>query len=367
MLKGIPSPDESGRSNQERMMAKQQKSHPLRLWFYQKKGNLKGFTLIELLVALFIGGIIVTLLLFTVVQLLQTNQREASRSDTQREMQMAIDYISRDLREAVFVYDGRCLTPSGDPTCPGLTNALPTEIAGSGNTENIPVLAFWRVDPLPDPLIAACSANARAIATTANNANLPPAIVGVPCISRQMYTLVVYSLSGRAENNWRGKARIKRYQLPQFTFTPTASAGGSPQPTPGWYYPAGQDTTFSRWPLGSNGVPLVARPGMSVNTPNQVLVDFVDLSGSQATPTCPAPTTDYVLTPTTAPTNPLTNTPARGFYVCVKGAVSNGTLNQEVVVRIQGNAAGRPGIPLRGSVPIPMETRVLVRGVLNKI
>ncbi|MGV0025147.1 PilW family protein [Phormidesmis priestleyi] len=356
-------------------MAKQQKSHPLRLWFFRKKGNLKGFTLIELLVALFIGGIIVSLLLFTVVQLLQTNQREASRSDTQREMQMAIDYISRDLREAVFVYDGRCLTPPGDATltCPGLTNYLPPEIAGSGNTDNIPVLAFWKVDPLPDTLIVSCKTNARAIATTTNSANLPPAVVGVPCISRQMYTLVVYSLSGRAEDNWRGRARIKRYQLPQFTSNTPA---GSPQQTPGWYYPAGQDTNFSRWPLSASGSASLqtVRPAIA-NTPNQVLVDFVDLSGSVADAACPATAQpaspalplpqNYVITP--AP-NPLTNTPARGFYVCVKGATSNGTLNQEVVVRIQGNAAGRPGIPRdRASVPIPMETRVLIRGVLNKV
>jgi prepilin-type N-terminal cleavage/methylation domain-containing protein len=370
--------DESERSNQERMMAKQRKLIPLRLWFFRKKGNSKGFTLIELLVALFIGGVIVSLLLFTVVQLLQTNQREAARSDTQREMQMAIDYISRDLREAVFVYDGNCLSapaPALGLTCPGLTTAnyLPDEIAGRGaNGDNLPVLAFWRVDPLPQPLVDRCERNAAAIATTTNSANLPAEIVGVPCISRQMYTLVVYSLSRRNEDNWRGKARIKRYQIPQFTFTPTANGTGNPQPTPGWYYPAGQDTNFSRWPLSASGTAnlQVGIPTVSVNTPNQVLVDFVDGNGSvspnntpASTPACPAPAADYVITPTTA-----TASGFRGFYVCVKGAISNGTLNQEVVVRIQGNAAGRPGIPRdRASVPIPMETRVLVRGVLNKV
>lgn len=363
-------------------MAKQKRLHPLRLWFFRKKSNSKGFTLIELLVALFIGGVIVSLLLFTVVQLLQTNQREAGRSDTQREMQMALDYIARDLREAVFVYDGNCLAAPPAAlglTCPGLTTApyLPDEIAGRGaNADNLPVLAFWRVDPLPQPLIERCENNAAAIATTTNSANLPAEIVGVPCISRQMYTLVVYSLNRRDEDNWRGKARIKRYQIPQFTFTPTANGAGNPQPTPGWYYPAGQDTNFSRWPLSASGTAnlQVGTPAVNLNTPNQVLVDFVDDNGSvspnntlASTPVCPAPATnpltDYVLTPTDATARGF-----RGFYVCVKGSSSNGTLNQEVIVRIQGNAAGRPGIPRnRANVSIPMETRVLVRGVLNKV
>jgi hypothetical protein len=61
-----------------------------------------------------------------------------------------------------------------------------------------------------------------------------------------------------------------------------------------------------------------------------------------------------------------TNLSSRTFYACVRGGDS-ATLNQEVIVRIQGNAAGQPGINKNnGSVPTNMETRILTRGVLGK-
>lgn len=344
------------------------------LWFFLKKGRPAGFTLLELLVALFIGGIITSLLLFTVVQLLQTNQREAARSDTQRDVQMALDYIARDLREAVYVYDSTCFNSS--TTCSGLLNYLPTAISGrDASAQNLPVLAFWRVDPLPDPLIRRCETNAAAIANTQNQADFPAAIRGVPCISRQMYTLVVYSLNWKNDsNNWRGKARIERYQLPQFPYTVT---GSPPTVSTGWVYPASQATTnFLRWPLsnkaGADGNPINLQteagglPVVSSVNP-LVLVDFVDQTGvvdaGGSDSLCPNPSTDYVITPDQALANRN-----RGFYVCVKGASNDRKLNQEVVVRIQGNAAGRPGLTRSGaSVAIPMETRVLTRGVYNKV
>ncbi|MCY7320524.1 MAG: hypothetical protein LH660_01665, partial [Phormidesmis sp. CAN_BIN36] len=86
---------------------------------------------------------------------------------------------------------------------------------------------------------------------------------------------------------------------------------------------------------------------------------------------CPAvPVTDpvtlpYTLTPQSAK---LASDPInRGFYVCVKGAESNGNLNQEVSIFLQGNAAGRPGLPLGVSnVAISMQTRVMTRGAVEK-
>jgi hypothetical protein len=328
-------------------------------------------------VALFIGGIITSLLLFTVVQLLQTNQREAARSDTQREIQMALDYIARDLREAVYVYDGKCLPANANfvaqATCPGILGVLPSKLSDAAEN-NLPVLAFWRVDPLPQVLVDRCTANAASFSADTSKTPLPNAIKGVPCISKQMYTLVVYSLNWKnSSNTWRGNARIERYQLPQFT---TASTQSPPVTTPGWSYPASRETDFYSWPykkaLGNDGKPVNTQVGTPVGN-STVLVDFVDKDGIKsggAENACPQPNesstpqptdlnTRYIMTPSTG---------SRGFYVCVKGAASNGSLNQEVVVRIQGNAAGRPGLTRGGAnIPIPMETRVLTRGVVNKV
>ena len=77
---------------------------PLLLRFLITRSGGQGFTLLELLIAMVIGSIIVSTLLYGVVNILQTDQRDASRSDTQRDMQMAMDYITRDVREATYVY-----------------------------------------------------------------------------------------------------------------------------------------------------------------------------------------------------------------------------------------------------------------------
>ncbi len=349
-----------------------------RKWFKQgsqrlhgssKRRKSAGFTLVELLVAMFIGGIITSILLFLVVQLLQTSQRESARSDTQREMQMALDYIGRDLREAVYVYDGNCLTsssysyPSGSAACNGLLK--PSYLPDPG-TNNLPVLAFWRVDPLPPKIDALCKANAGAFSETdtAKQTTALAPISNIPCVSRRMYTLVVYSLDWNPSNTWSGRARLKRYQLPQYAY----SASAATDTTPGWLFPAGGDVSFMTWPLDAKQVDnRVSKTPTSDSSNTQVLVDFVDQTGLSNTATdavCPSPVTTasapgYTLTPTSSNN--------RGFYVCVKGGESNGNLNQEISIFLQGNAAGRPGLPLNASnVPISMQTRVMTRGALDK-
>ena len=202
---------------------------------------------------------------------------------------------------------------------------------------------------------------------TAQDAALLP-IKDVPCVSRRMYTLVVYSLdSDNASNLWRGRARIKRYQLPQYAFGKTSKD----DVTPGWGFPAGSGS-FMTWPFDANNVDqrIVKTNPTSDSSNTQVLVDFVDQKGlangtAVSNAVCPSvPVTNpvtpgYILTPASSDD--------RGFYVCVKGAESNGNLNQEVSVFLQGNAAGRPGLPLNASnVPISMQTRVMTRGALEK-
>jgi len=348
-----------------------------RLRLFSKGRKSAGFTLIELLVAMVIASIITSILLFLVVQLLQTSQRESARSDTQREMQMALDYIGRDVREAVYVYDGKCLvsSPPTDGSCTGLLKpgSLPNAILPGANN-NLPVLAFWRVDPLQNaPKIDdLCKANAGAFSEktgAAQDAALLP-IKGIPCVSRRMYTLVVYSLNwnadpAKADKPWNGRARITRYQMPQYSY----SALTADATTPGWLFPASGDVSFMSWPLDAKGENALTRGTPTSNIGNtQVLVDFVDqkgLSTSAGDVVCPAPvatatTPGYVLTPTSASNN-------RGFYVCVKGAESKGNLNQEVSIFLQGNAAGRPGLPIdKSNVPISMQTRVMTRGALDK-
>ncbi|MBE9029234.1 prepilin-type N-terminal cleavage/methylation domain-containing protein [filamentous cyanobacterium LEGE 11480] len=337
-----------------------------------------GFTLVELLVALIIGSIITTLVLFSAVQLMGTNQREASRSNTQREMQAAIDYINRDIREAVYVYDGDCLrttgtktppglTPGGINTCPGILNSLPGEL---NSANNLPVLAFWRVDPLPQQLLASCSNPA--VASQIVSGNAPAGFDNVPCSSRKMYTLVVYSLNRSNPDTWRGRARITRYTLPQFTF------GNGTTQTPGWANPL--ETGFANWPRNPNTNTIQTGQATNIQGNNQVLVDFVDDRANDSGPagsTAVCPTVNNVNTEqfggffaSPAQVNggyvAAVDLSRRTFYACVRGGDA-ATLNQEVIVRIRGNAAGQPGLPKdSSSLPIALESRILTRGVLGK-
>ncbi len=364
-------------------------------------GRSSGFTLIELLVALIVGAIITTLVLGFTVSLMRNNQREASRSNTQREVQAAIDYINRDVREAVYVYDGECLRTDGVKTsevnpalrtpaneCVGLLNYLPDQL---NTATNLPVLAFWRLDPLPDQLLTnVCgnAATAKAIADRTLPVGSP--ISNVPCVGRKMYTLVVYSLNRDNAATWNGRSRITRYTLSPYT------DGNGTTVTPGWYSPLA--TSFPNWPYDpvKKDVPFAAARATNWAGNNQVLVDFIDdrtndRAAAAATAACPSVSSGTAATAITpilqdtkdgfyatpaqagdgapgglAGYRALADISRRTFYACVRGG-DTANLNQEVVVRIQGNAAGQPGVPiLEGNVPVTMETRILTRGVLEK-
>jgi prepilin-type N-terminal cleavage/methylation domain-containing protein len=361
----------------------------------QSSPTRSGFTLLELLVALIVGAIITTLVLGFTVSLMRNNQRESSRSNTQREVQAAIDYINRDVREAVYVYDGECLRTDGVKTsevnpalrtpaneCVGLLNYLPDQL---NTATNLPVLAFWRLDPLPDQLLTnVCgnAATAKAIADRTLPVGSP--ISNVPCVGRKMYTLVVYSLNRDNAATWNGRSRITRYTLSPYT------DGNGTTVTPGWYSPLA--TSFPNWPYDpvKKDVPFAAARATNWAGNNQVLVDFIDdrtndRAAAATAAACPSVSSGTAATAVTAIPQDTKDgfyaTPAQGatggyaaaadisrrtFYACVRGGDA-ANLNQEVIVRIQGNAAGQPGVPIAlGNVPVTMETRILTRGVLEK-
>ncbi|NJO74713.1 MAG: type II secretion system protein [Leptolyngbyaceae cyanobacterium RM1_406_9] len=234
------------------------------------KRKNSGFTLIELLVVILISGGIISGLMYLVVELLTIDQREASRTETQREMQLAMDYIASELREAVYVYDGRCFA-GNDPgnsnnpeSCYRLIDHLPANLQ---NANNIPVLAFWKQQPVPEPVKVRCSANA-------NNAIAN----GDPCTSASSYALVVYYISLEDPNNiWAGRARIKRYALTEFQNDGTSNnvfAGG-----PRTYVkPDEASVKFASWPYGTDPVTSLFR-NLQTNRPTDtsaILVDFLD-------------------------------------------------------------------------------------------
>jgi hypothetical protein len=326
-----------------------------------------------------------------VISLMGTNQREGARSDTQRDAQAAIDYMSRDLREAIYVYDGRCLSdtaandkrvelvPSpaaGQPAtyCSALLNFLPTRLK---DADQLPVLAFWRVNPLPDPHKNFCELNAKTWVSPTVDKDRPFFSL-MPCASRTTYSLVVYSLDWSDPGKiWRGRARLKRYELPQYKYT--TAVNFDTEPAKGWVSPLDKKIGFPQWPLSTadDGKISSAQTTGLPTDDNAVLIDFMDDVKFTGTDTANCPTEPAVVLPpgtaapaafTLSPTTTLAtgDRSRRSIYACVRGGAGAG-LNQEVIIRLQANAAGRPGVPKIGSsLPITMETRVLTRGVLNK-
>ncbi len=107
--------------------------------FRQKPPKLahkpKGFTLIEVLVGLVMSSAVIAALLGLVDTLLDMDRQEQVKTRSQQELTAALDYIARDMQEAVYIYDQQGVTETG---ADGIADDLP-EIAG-GN----PVLVFWK-------------------------------------------------------------------------------------------------------------------------------------------------------------------------------------------------------------------------------
>ena len=317
----------------------------MRGWLKRRRSpsaaSTAGFTLTELLIVAIISSIIVSGLMYLVVELLSVDQREASRSETQREMQQALDYISAELREAVFVYRGRCLgagiapNPTAvppEPGCPGLQNALNAVLPANST----PVIGLWKQDPLPNALRERC----RTTQVAMNN-------YPVPCVTGSSYSLIVYALTtSNPTGIWRGRARIVRYVLPEFT-----ESGTNWRKTGGYTAPVG--SAFAAWQPAT---------GETLEGNSAVLVDFVD-DGKAANalgvpqPTCPA---GYEVSPEAA-----TSTYRGGLYACVTNETMTSQF-RDVSLFIRGNAFGRPGINSDREFTTTLQTRVLGRAVLER-
>lgn len=327
----------------------------LRTLLKVSRPSIRGFTLTELLVVAIVGSMIISGLLTLVVQLMTTDRQENVRLETNREMQMALDYMSNELKEAVYVYTGTCLMAQGDAdsslACTTGTRAIgnpggaffPNTGANAiASASEVPVLVFWKQKPL--------AADVRALCTSST----APSVAGapVPCSTASSLALVIYSLSTENGNNtWRGGARIKRYELQEFS-SPTAR-------TVGYVPPRGYSIIdFRDWPY--------ATPTTRAGGASAVLVDFVNgelPTNPNQGGTCPA---GYSISPHPQALQNASNVNnnLRSFYACVSGATDG--QSQEVLIFLQGNIAGR----MRGPSPrdgqlTTLQTRVMTRGVLN--
>jgi prepilin-type N-terminal cleavage/methylation domain-containing protein len=327
-----------------------------RFWFSSRCDKAKGFTLLELLVVTAIAGGIVAGLMYIVVELMGADQRESSKSETQREMQLALDYISTEMRDAAYVYTGDRMDAQPERNNQNLMSFLPPSLT----TNSVPVVAFWKQQPFPDAVKIACAGAA------------PPTTIA--CTNGSSYALVVYSLSQvNPSSVWKGKARITRYTLTEFKSDGT--------PTPGYVNPGANNNNFDIWPYGATDTGFIdLQRGVRPTDNNAAaLVDFVDMSTSLPNAgqvgVCPDdPATagpDYNISPSIATLSNGTGSPqpfpnVRSFYACVNARQGLGQA-QDTLLYLRGNVFGRPGNFGATSFLPTLETRVLSRGVLGRV
>lgn len=379
--------------------------------------NASGFTLTELLVVVIISSIIVSALLGLVVELVGTEQRESVRTETQREMQLALNYIAADLRQAVYIYEGTPHpTPAAGGSDPSYIDFLPAALQGANHR---PVLAFWKTSAIPDlegtGLPAFNPNNAGGGCLTFGVTNNVPSPLANECnnlwLRRQNYSLVAYfQVVNAPGDRWEGKSRIARYELDKYQTVSTLDR------TPGYVDPAEIGSAgFTTWPFG----PADANGGGGIvncqaqacgaqapaGTPDgnaQTLVDYIDfidnatppnqvalrddepddcgvldipgdivIDGDSVTPDTPTAGDNFVnyyMIPAPDAANPK---PA--FFVCLRntrdpaqpGNPRVGQI-QDTVVFLRGNANGRGGTGTDSFLPT-LQTRVTMRGVIDRV
>jgi type II secretory pathway pseudopilin PulG len=92
----------------------------------------KGMTLVELLVGAIMAFIVITPMLAFVVDMLNTDRREQVKSNTEQDLQAAVDFIAQDLSQAIYIYNGK-----------QIRDIVKTQqLAAPPNTA--PILVFWK-------------------------------------------------------------------------------------------------------------------------------------------------------------------------------------------------------------------------------
>lgn len=321
-------------------------------------------------------------LLYFVVQLMESDKKEFARSETEREMSMALDYMASELQEAVYVYEGECLTGQGSLKdanyCPGIVSKI--GLASNNNVK--PILAFWKIEQLPyvenATGTAAFPTNCESNFSLEDDKKKCRALL----ITRNSYTLVVYSLRTDNDGSWDGPARLTRYQLRQYAPVPPADLSRMTQ-TPNYIDPtAAGSIGFQIWPCDKNDTGALCpaqqaySEGAGGATKNaDVLVDLVDtgnlpdyedlnpnLSGVQP---CPEPSVPSPTPSTYSLASASNNT---SFYACVRRPSAG--QSQDVIVYLRGSALKRASLPANNKdsrfLPI-VRAQVQTRSVFNRI
>lgn len=271
----------------------------------------KGFTLIELLVAIILAFLVITPLMMFMMGVLDSDRREQAKATTEQEIQAALDYIARDLQQAVYIYDADGVTRDRNTTTitsSGIRDQIPpvkTAPNCSDSSVCTPILVFWKRE------FVAESVGVSSATDTVTDDGFA-------------YSLVAYYLitnTNGANTTWSRSARIGRFELrgsvnaANANNKASAKTGFNPPPLLDTFTGSTLKERMNQWQTA-----LGASENYTTQTPVVTLVDFISTTGPTGG-VCPSPR--------------LVGSLTSGFFACVDAA--------QVVaqVSLRGNAFAR--------------------------
>jgi len=305
----------------------------------------KGMTLVELLVGAIMAFLVITPMLAFVVDMLNTDRREQVKSNTEQDIQAAVDFIAQDLSQAIYIYDNNpALTSTATTTptgIPAIQNFLPPK-----NQNQTPILVFWKRQVLKNSLPIRSTQQPNQCTDKD------------PCNDTYVLSLVAYYKVTDAAPTWCQPSggtcptRIVRYQIQDGVQNPDAA---SPSQR---YYTGVKDSQkhSSAFNIGTAN-----EAGFDISKPTEkvtksqdwgspeVLVNYIDhspgppVTATECTTALGNPTTQTgtKIPETTLKITGLEDpTPTNSFYACVNTArnVARVTIRGNSLRRLQADA-----------------------------
>jgi type II secretory pathway pseudopilin PulG len=297
----------------------------------------KGMTLVELLVGAIMAFLIITPMLGFVVDMLNTDRREQVKSNTEQDLQAAVDFIAQDLSQAIYIYDNKAINV-GTVANPAIRNQLPE----NGNPKKIPILVFWKRQQIKNSVPFNPTVTEKPNTCTLNQ-----------CNDAYVLSLVAYYQFKDDDSTWCPlgapcPTRIARYEIRDGVKNPSTLA----------YYSDAETTTAQRKNPAFNEKFNISKPTEDVTKPgatfdHEVLVNYIDHSTANV-PAPPDCKTTLGVTDLPAPAPPLTQTDlltadglTNSFYACVDTAknIARVSIRGNSLRRLQADANYNPNNP----------------------
>ena len=230
----------------------------------------KGMTLVELLVGSIMAFLIITPMPGFVVDMLNTDRREQVKTNTEQDIQSALDFIAQDLSQAIYIYDNNTIYNAAPDGTPGIRNQLPSPGGGT------PILVFWKRQQIRE-----------AVSVNTVNRVLPIDCGPTNCNDTYVRSLVAYYVVETNPNSiWcqpsgaTCPSRIERYEIREGvrnpgSTTPATSYYNNTEVKPGQEVSRAFNSNFDFSQPRRN----VTTPAGLINLIPQVLVNYIDHTG----------------------------------------------------------------------------------------